>query len=96
MKKIPSFNLLSKVLIFSLALSCLGCGSKDSPEWKQLFNGEDLDNWQIKLRGHNLNENFGETFRVVDGNLQIRYDQYENGFEEKFGHLFMKNLFLLT
>lgn len=56
-----------------------------------MFNGEDLEDWTIKIRGHELGENFGNTFRVEDGLLKVRYDDYENGFEEKFGHIFYKD-----
>lgn len=59
----------------------------DQQEWVELFNGKDLSNWTIKIRGHALGENALNTFRVADGLLQIRYDQYPT-FGEKFGHIF--------
>lgn len=59
-------------------------------EWKPLFNGKDLAGWTPKIRGHKLGENFGDTFRVADGMIQVRYDQYPQ-FGEKFGHLFHKD-----
>lgn len=86
-------HVLSKSSIYSILLICLGCSSPTEPEWQQLFNGEDLDNWNIKIRGHEFNDNFGNTFRVQDGKLQIRYDQYQNGYENKFGHIFYKKPF---
>lgn len=90
--------LLFKIFIIGISLFCFSCGSKNSnqassAEWQPLFNGEDLENWKVKLRGHDLGDNFGNTFRVEDGNLQIRYDQYKNGFENKFGHIFYKEPF---
>ena len=97
MKKIIDFNVLSKAIIFALAFSCFGCAFMKPPEnnaeWEPLFNGTDLDNWQVKIRGHELNDNFGNTFRVREGNMQIRYDQYENGFDNKFGHIFYEEAF---
>ncbi len=59
--------------------------------WIQLFNGKDLDGWTPKIRHHALGENYGNTFRVQDGMLQVRYDKdkYEK-YDEKFGHLFYK------
>ena len=33
-------------------------------KWKQLFNGKNLDGWIIKIRGHELNDNYANTFRV--------------------------------
>jgi hypothetical protein len=55
--------------------------------WIQLFNGKDLEGWTPKIRGHKLGDNFGNTFRVEDGLLKVRYDAYDQ-FNEKFGHLF--------
>lgn len=60
--------------------------------WIQLFNGKDLKNWDIKIKGHDLNDNFGNTFRVEDGLLKVRYDQYKN-FDEQYGHIFYKQNF---
>ena len=61
-------------------------------EWIQLFNGKDIDDWNIKIRGHALNENFGNTFRVEDGILKVSYDQYDK-FDDQFGHIFYKEEF---
>src|SRR3546814_11540769 len=87
MKTIFNFDLLSKILIFSLALSSLGCGAKKLSEkplqWNPLFNGKDLENWQVKLTGHELNENYGNTFRVEDGLLKVRYDKYDDGLDRQ-------------
>ena len=56
-------------------------------EWIQLFNGKDLSGWDVKIKGHELNENFGNTFRVEDGVLKVVYDQYED-FNAQYGHIF--------
>jgi len=63
--------------------------------WLQLFNGKDLDGWTPKIRGFAVGENFGNTFRVVDGVLQVRYDSpaYEGKFKERYGHLFYKTAY---
>jgi hypothetical protein len=57
--------------------------------WIQLFNGQDLSGWTPKIRYHAYGENYGDTFRVEDGLLKVRYDadKYPT-FGEKFGHLF--------
>jgi len=60
--------------------------------WIPLFNGKNLDGWKVKIAGHELNDNYGDTFRVEDGILKVSYDQYDN-FEDKFGHLFYKETF---
>jgi len=61
-------------------------------EWIQLFNGENLDGWKVKIKGYELNDNHGNTFRVEDGILKVAYDQYEK-FDGKFGHLFYEKPF---
>jgi hypothetical protein len=61
-------------------------------EWIQLFNGKDLQDWDVKITGHDLNDNYGDTFRVEDGVLKISYDEYEE-FDGKFGFLFYREKF---
>lgn len=56
-------------------------------KWIQLFNGKDLTGWKVKIAGHELGDNYGNTFRVEDGILKVSYDQYDK-FGGKFGHLF--------
>lgn len=69
-----------------------GVSTPDSEGWIPLFNGRDLDGWTPKIRGHELGENWGNTFRVEDGLLKVRYDQYDT-FDNRFGHLFYKRSF---
>jgi hypothetical protein len=78
-----------------LAAIALPAGAADEPrpeaareEWVQLFNGRDLSGWTPKLAHHELGDNFARTFRVADGILQVRYDEYPDGFKTRFGHLF--------
>ena len=59
----------------------------ESAKWVSLFNGKNLDGWTIKISGYKQGENFGNTFRVQDGILSIRYDQYDS-FRNKFGALY--------
>jgi len=66
-------------------------GEEKSP-WISLFNGKNLDGWKVKVKGHELGENFGNTFRVEDGVMKVSYDQYEK-FEGRFGHIFHKDKF---
>ena len=66
--------------------------SAEKEEWITLFNGRDLSGWTPKITGHVLGDNFGNTFRVEDGLLKVRYDQYKS-FGSKFGHLFYKDSF---
>lgn len=64
----------------------------DREEWLSLFNGKDLKDWIIKIRNHETGVNFGETFRVNNGAIEVRYDQY-TAFNEQFGHMFYKQPF---
>ena len=61
-------------------------------EWIKLFNGKDLKEWQVKIKDHALNENYGNTFRVENGLLKVSYDQYDD-FNEQYGHIFYKKKF---
>ncbi|MDF9795975.1 hypothetical protein OKW21_001238 [Catalinimonas alkaloidigena] len=56
-------------------------------EWISLFNGEDLSGWKVKIRGHALDDNYNNTFRVEDGMMKVRYDQYDD-FAQQYGHIF--------
>src|SRR5688572_22404767 len=56
-------------------------------KWVSIFNGKNLDGWTMKISGYKLGENFGNTFRVDNGILSIRYDQYDS-FRNKFGALY--------
>ncbi|HLU48090.1 MAG TPA: DUF1080 domain-containing protein [Planctomycetota bacterium] len=61
-------------------------------KWVQLFNGKNLDGWKVKIRNHELGENWKNTFRVEDGVLKVSYDQYDR-FDETFGHIFYDGTF---
>ncbi len=61
-------------------------------EWVSLFNGKDLSGWTPKIRTYEYGENFGNTFRVEDGLIKVRYDDYDT-FGRRFGHLFYERPF---
>lgn len=84
-----SVKLILFLVVAAIVASCTSPKPK-SEEWIQLFNGKDLNDWNIKITGFPLNENFGNTFRVEDSLLKVRYDQYEK-FDGHFGHIFYKN-----
>jgi hypothetical protein len=56
-------------------------------QWVAVFNGKNLDDWTVKIAGHDLNDNYRNTFRVEDGLLKVSYDQYEK-FGGRFGSIF--------
>ena len=80
------------VFLFLITILLMGCGENKDNGWIQLFNGKDLNNWDVKIKGFPLNENYKNTFRVEDGLLKVRYDQYDQ-FDGHFGHLFYKHTF---
>lgn len=89
MKNVTSFFALL------LAFFAISCGTKNNPdqqEWIQLFNKKDLSDWQVKIRGYELGNNFGNTFRVQDSVLKVSYDQYDS-FRQQYGHIFYKDKF---
>jgi Domain of Unknown Function (DUF1080) len=67
-------------------------GNKDAKKWVSLFNGKNLNNWQIKIAGYKLGENYGNTFEVDGGLLTVRYNQYDS-FNNKFGALYYNKKF---
>lgn len=89
--KFRPHSLLLATVLFALCFAC-SADKKEEKEWKQLFNGKDLNDWDIKISGHNLNENFGNTFRIDSGKLIVRYDQYDS-FRSQYGHIFYKKKF---
>ena len=66
--------------------------TKNKAHWISLFNGKDLEGWIVKIKGHPLGDNYKNTFRVVNGMLQVNYDEYDD-FNNAFGHLFYKKPF---
>jgi hypothetical protein len=80
-------------LLLILIVSCTSSPKNtSSEEWVSLFNGKDLEGWEIKIRGSELNTNYKNTFRVEDGLLKVRYDEYEK-FTNEYGHIFYKTPF---
>ena len=90
------FRLLSLFAFVFLLISCAsntrGKRADGDGEWRSLFNGKNLNGWMVKIHHHNLNDNYANTFRVVDGAIQINYDDY-GPFNEQYGHLFYKEPF---
>ena len=75
----------------------LGCAPAENPDpdrevWIELLNGRDLEDWTVKISGHDMDVNFANTFRVGDGILSVRYDGYSD-FDDQFGHLYYKRAF---
>jgi hypothetical protein len=81
-----------RLIFLASLLLLLSTSFKPAPEktgWISLFNGKDIKDWFVKIHHHNIGENFGNTFRVEDGMIKVRYDQYGD-FNDQFGHLYYK------
>ncbi|WP_425237061.1 3-keto-disaccharide hydrolase [Ulvibacterium sp.] len=93
-----------KYFLLSFTLVLVSCGEKKTSaskesavlekteskksNWVSIFNGKDLEGWTMKIKGYPLGENFGNTFRVSDGILSIRYDGYGPDLKGRFGTLY--------
>ena len=73
--------------ILFLTISSLIFSKAPKEKWVKLFNGKNLKHWTVKIHHHEVGENFGNTFRVEDGIIKVRYDQYDH-FNERYGHLY--------
>lgn len=91
-------NLVVMAALAGVASGCAttGTGSAsattdpDRREWIDLFNGKDLNGWISKFAKHDVGENYANTFRVVDGVIQARYDGYGGAYNVQFGHLYFE------
>jgi hypothetical protein len=63
--------------------------SDNNEKWISLFNGKNLDGWDIKIKGFPLGENYKNTFTVKDSMIVVSYGEYDK-FENHFGHLYSK------
>jgi len=91
----PLARIIGGVLLsISISVSFASCSDShpDDMDWIQLFNGQDLLDWDVKLTGRELNDNFGDTFRVEDGVLKVSYDAYDE-FADDYGVLVYKEAF---
>jgi len=84
-------NRLLAAALLILTLACSTAKPKNEG-WIQLFNGKDLKDWNVKIKGFPLGDNYQNTFRVEDSLLKVRYDGYQK-FDSHFGHLFYKHSF---
>ncbi len=87
---------MGRVVLAVLAMmTCVSGMAQNDPnrkDWIQLFNGKNLDGWDVKIAGYDLNDNLGKTFRVENGVMKTGYDQYGQ-FKNRFGHIFYRQKF---
>ena len=82
------------ILLAASILICVGLNAQSQSEenWIQLFNGQNLDDWHVKINGYELDDNFGNTFYVEDGMMKVGYGEYDE-FGDRFGHIFYNKPF---
>jgi hypothetical protein len=88
--------MIRKFLALALLAALASCAprqkvmvSAPAGEWISLFNGRNLDGWTAKIAGHDINDNYRNTYRVEDGLLKVSYQDYDQ-FANRFGSLFYK------
>ena len=67
--------------------------NSNTEDWISLFNGKDFNDWDIKIANRPLNDNYLNTFQVENGIMRIVYDEYKD-FDDKYGHMYYKKIFL--
>lgn len=97
-----TFQFSKQTVFLAIVILFSACNSKPKTEnaaeksaeenWIQLFNGKDLNDWQIKFKGHELGDNYNNTFRVEDGMLRVSYENWKD-WNGTFGHIFYKGEF---
>jgi len=80
------------LVIVPFLLFSFSSKKESEKKWVSLFNGKNLDHWHVKIAGFKLGRNYGNTFRVENGILSVRYDQYDS-FNNKFGALYYDKTF---
>ena len=84
-----SIRNIATLLLLSLITFPFTSSTSAEETWQQLFNGKNLDGWTPKIRGYELGDNFGDTFKVEDGVMKVGYEAYDE-YKERFGHIFYK------
>jgi hypothetical protein len=87
MKRFTTF--LSVIFIF-LTPTLSAQESESNEDWKDLFNGKDINDWIVKIHHHDVGVNYGNTFRVEGNMIRASYDNYGETFDDQFGHLYYK------
>jgi hypothetical protein len=83
---------LFQLLFLFLLTSCNPVKPTPEGEWIKLFNGKDINDWTVKVHHFDAGVNVGNTFRVEDNMIKVRYDQYDD-FNDQFSHLYYNQPF---
>jgi hypothetical protein len=91
---LAALALLAAVSFAAHAQTPVATAEADKEDWIVMFNGRDLTGWTPKITHHEVGENYGNTFHVENGLLEVRYDKKKYPtFGGQFGHLFYKDPF---
>ncbi|WP_373518674.1 DUF1080 domain-containing protein [Pricia sp.] len=83
---VKAFGIVLLLLVFQQCGGQKTAATDDG--WVSLFNGKNLDGWTTKIHHYETGDNYGDTFRVEDRMIKVRYDKYEGYFNDRFGHLY--------
>lgn len=92
MKIVLSIPLLAIIFLCNSCTVQKNAGNAAKEEWISLFNGKDINDWIVKIHHHETGDNYGNTFRVEDGLIKVRYNQYDS-FNNRYGHLYFEQPF---
>jgi len=87
-------NTKLKFIIIIMALAACKAPNKVISDngWITLFNGQNIDDWIVKVHHYEPGVNYGNTFRAENGMIKVRYDEYGD-FNDQFAHLYFKQPF---
>ncbi|MDD7884407.1 DUF1080 domain-containing protein [Flavivirga sp. 57AJ16] len=93
----------SRLVYVLFVLLVMSCKEKSNTEktktievtekWVSLFNGKDLSDWTVKIKGRPVGDNYKNTFVVENGCLKVNYDAYNDTFNSTFGHIYYNKVF---
>lgn len=95
------FKIIFILIIFISVIACKNNTKKElkttqqpsAEKWIKLFNGKNLDDWIIKIKGYPAGDNYNNTFIVENGILKVNYNKYNDTFNNTFGHIYYKKPF---
>lgn len=88
-----AFIAIMLTLFYSCKKNTENSENKIQEKWVKLFNGKDLDDWTVKIKGHPVGDNYNNTFVAEDGVLKVNYEKYNDTFNNAFGHIYYKKPF---
>lgn len=88
--RLPNFLCLSLVICSISTGVLFAQGSATDEDWKDLFNGQDINDWIVKIHHYDVDDNHANTFNVQDKMIRVSYGDYEGDFNDRFGHLYYK------